>query len=241
MPRRRPAPRKSKSAIADLIEVMARLRAPDGCPWDREQDHRTLRFHAVEEVYELLDAIEAGDDHEMLEELGDLLLQVVFHCQLARERGVFDFDKVARNITDKLIRRHPHVFGESNVNTVDGVWAQWEQIKRAEKSGTRHERPSALDGIPRHLPALLHAEKLVKKARKAGLLPKKAELKDRLSKGALAREMFELAEFAQSRGWSAEELLRSETTRREKALRSIERKTKPVRKQIAMLGEETGR
>lgn len=241
MPRRRPAPRKSKSAIADLIEVMARLRAPDGCPWDREQDHRTLRFHAVEEVYELLDAIEAGDDHEMLEELGDLLLQVVFHCQLARERGVFDFDKVARNITDKLIRRHPHVFGESNVNTVDGVWAQWEQIKRAEKSGTRHERPSALDGIPRHLPALLHAEKLVKKARKAGLLPMKAKTSRRLSKGALAREMFELAEFAQSRGWSAEELLRSETTRREKALRSIERKTKPVRKQIAMLGEETGR
>lgn len=241
MPRRRPAPRKSKSAIADLIEVMARLRAPDGCPWDREQDHRTLRFHAVEEVYELLDAIEAGDDHEMLEELGDLLLQVVFHCQLARERGVFDFDKVARNITDKLIRRHPHVFGESNVNTVDGVWAQWEQIKRAEKSGTRHERPSALDGIPRHLPALLHAEKLVKKARKAGLLPMKAKTSRRLSKGALAREMFELAESAQSRGWSAEELLRSETTRREKALRSIERKTKPVRKQIAMLGEETGR
>lgn len=241
MPRRRPAPRKSKSAIADLIEVMARLRAPDGCPWDREQDHRTLRFHAVEEVYELLDAIEAGDDHEMLEELGDLLLQVVFHCQLARERGVFDFDKVARNITDKLVRRHPHVFGESNVNTVDGVWAQWEQIKRAEKSGTRHERPSALDGIPRHLPALLHAEKLVKKARKAGLLPMKAKTSRRLSKGALAREMFELAEFAQSRGWSAEELLRSETTRREKALRSIERKTKPVRKQIAMLGEETGR
>jgi MazG family protein len=128
MPRRRPAPRKSRSAITDLIEVMARLRAPDGCPWDREQDHRTLRFHAVEEVYELLDAIEAGDDHEMLEELGDLLLQVVFHCQLALERGVFDFDKVARNITDKLIRRHPHVFGESNVSTVDGVWAQWEQI-----------------------------------------------------------------------------------------------------------------
>ncbi len=217
---------------------MARLRAPDGCPWDREQDHRTLRFHAVEEVYELLDAIEAGDDHEMLEELGDLLLQVVFHCQLARERGVFDFDKVARNIADKLIRRHPHVFGDSDVSTVDGVWAQWEQIKRAEKSGTRHERPSALDGIPRHLPALLHAEKLVKKARKAGLLQRTAPASRRVSKGALARELFGLAESAQARGWSAEELLRSETSRREKALRGAERTTKPVREQVAMVRKE---
>lgn len=225
MPRRRPAPKKSKSAIADLIAVMARLRAPDGCPWDREQDHRTLRFHAVEEVYELLDAIEAGDDHEMLEELGDLLLQVVFHCQLAGERGAFDFDQVARRIVDKLIRRHPHVFGDSQVNTVDGVWAQWEQIKRAEKSGTRHERPSALDGIPRHLPALLHAEKLVKKARKAGLLPKKVKTARRLSRTALARELFALTAIAQNRGWSAEELLRSETVRREKALRRAEQET----------------
>jgi MazG family protein len=160
---------KNQSGIDDLLQVMARLRAPDGCPWDREQDHMTLRFHAVEEVYELLDAIEAGDDHEMLEELGDLLLQVVFHSQLARERDVFDFDKVARNMVEKLIRRHPHVFGDVKVKDVDEVWANWEKIKRAEKHGTKHERPSALDGIPKHLPALLRAEQLVKKARKAKL------------------------------------------------------------------------
>src|ERR1700759_2671283 len=147
-----------KSSIFDLLEVMARLRSPTGCPWDREQDHRTLRFHAVEEAYELMDAIEAGDDAEMAEELGDLLLQVVFHCQLARERGVFDFDEVARRIADKLIRRHPHVFSNSNAKTVDEVWAQWEKIKKTEKSGTKHERSSALDGIPRHLPALLYVE-----------------------------------------------------------------------------------
>src|SRR6266446_6026367 len=100
-----------KTPISDLLRIMARLRSPTGCPWDREQDHLSLRFHAVEEVYELIDAIEAGDDHEMMEELGDLLLQVVFHCQLAEERGEFDFEQVARIITDKLIRRHPHVFG----------------------------------------------------------------------------------------------------------------------------------
>src|SRR5512135_2761463 len=165
---------KKSSAIEDLVRIMARLRSPTGCPWDREQDHRTLRWHAVEEVYELLDAIEAGDDHELEEELGDLLLQVVFHCQLGRERGAFDFERVARRITDKLIRRHPHVFGKLRVKDVDQVWANWEKIKRAEKHGTRHARPSALDGIPRHLPALLRAAKLVKKAHRAKLLPSAA-------------------------------------------------------------------
>jgi len=213
-------PRKSLPPIRQLLAVMATLRSPQGCPWDREQDHRTLRFHAVEEVYELLDAIETGDDHEMAEELGDLLLQVVFHCQLARERGVFDFDRVARSITEKLIRRHPHVFGDADARTVDAVWAQWEQIKRAEKQGTRHDRPSALDGIPRHLPALLRAEKLVKKARKAGLL--KANGKSPRSRLALGRTLFELAAAAQQRGWSAEELLREETRKRETVLRQSE-------------------
>jgi len=202
---------------------MAKLRSPSGCPWDREQDHMTLRFHAVEEVYELLDAIEAGDDHEMAEELGDLLLQVVFHCQLAKERRAFDFEKVARHITDKLIRRHPHVFGDVKVKNVDQVWANWEQIKRAEKKGTKHERPSALDGIPRHLPALLRAEKLVKKARKAKLLVgDKVRRKD--SRGQLAKELFRLAELAQRNGWSAEELLRAEVKRRERAWRKQEAK-----------------
>jgi MazG family protein len=211
-----------RAAIHDLISVMARLRSPEGCPWDREQDHRTLRYHAVEEVYELLDAIEAGDDHEMEEELGDLLLQVVFHCQLARERGAFDFERVARNITDKLIRRHPHVFGDVKVKNVDQVWANWEQIKKAEKHGTKHARPSALDGIPRHLPALLRAEKLLKKARKAGLhKPARARARTRAQ---IAAELFTLAGEAQSRGWSAEQLLRSETKKQERAWRRVERR-----------------
>src|SRR6202453_1271767 len=106
---------KKKPAIEDLLRVMAKLRSPTGCPWDREQSHLTLRRHAIEEVYELIDAIEAHDDHEMAEELGDLLLQVVFHCQLARERSAFDFERVARQIADKLVRRHPHVFGDVKV------------------------------------------------------------------------------------------------------------------------------
>jgi MazG family protein len=217
---------KRRPSIDDLLRVMARLRSSTGCPWDREQDHRSLRWHAVEEVYELMDAIEAGDDHEMTEELGDVLLQVVFHCQLARERGAFNFDKVCRHIVDKLIRRHPHVFGNLKVKNVDQVWVNWEKIKHAEKHGTRHARPSALDGIPRHLPALLRAEKLAKKARKAALIAKDTEGVV-ASKTELAKKLFDLAEHAQQRGWSAEGLLRGEIKRRERAWRRTE-KSKPA-------------
>lgn len=219
-------PKKTK-AIDALLRVMARLRSPTGCPWDREQDHQTLRWHAVEEVYELMDAIEAGDDHEMAEELGDLLLQVVFHCQMAAERGAFDFETVTRHIVDKLIRRHPHVFGDANAKTVDAVWAQWEQIKKAEKKGTRHERVSALDGIPKHLPALMRAEKLVKKARKANLIQTKTNGKSSQSKAAIARELFELARYAQQRGWSAEDLLHGEIRKQERAWRRHENRRSP--------------
>lgn len=215
--------RKTRSAINDLLQVMAALRSPQGCPWDREQDHMSLRFHAVEEVYELMDAIEAGDDHEMVEELGDLLLQVVFHCQLAAERGAFDFEKVAREMTEKLLRRHPHVFGDSQAKTVDAVWAQWDQIKKAEKQGTHRERTSALDGVPKHLPALLRAEKIVKKARKAKLL--EADSEPRLGKNAIGRELYRLAAYAQSKGWSAEELLRRELQKREQLWRRQESKS----------------
>ncbi len=217
---------KHKRAINDLLKVMARLRALDGCPWDREQDHCSLRWHAVEEVYELLDAIETGDDHEMLEELGDLLLQVVFHAQLAKERGVFDFEAVARHITDKLLRRHPHVFGDVRVKNVDQVWANWEKIKHAEKHGTRHARPSALDGIPRHLPALLRAEKLLKKARRAKLLDEANH--QTLSRAQTAKALFDLAQHAQNHGWSAEDLLRAEAKKREARWRKREANSRPI-------------
>ena len=218
---------KKPPAINDLLKVMAKLRSPKGCPWDREQSHLTLRRHAIEEVYELIDAIEAGDDHEMAEELGDLLLQVVFHSQLASERGAFDFEKVTRHLVDKLIRRHPHVFGTTKVKNVDEVWANWEKIKKAEKHGTKHARHSALDGIPKHLPALLRAEKLLKKARKSQILPAGHETKRRLTKTALAKELFDLAAFAQSRGWCAEELLSTEAKKQERRLRRLEQARLP--------------
>jgi len=214
---------KRTPAINDLLRVMARLRSPTGCPWDREQSHLTLRRHAIEEVYELIDAIEARDDTEMAEELGDLLLQVVFHCQLARERGAFDFEQVTRHLVDKLIRRHPHVFGTIKVKDVDEVWANWEKIKQGEKHGTAHARPSALDGVPKHLPALMRAEKLLKKARKAKLIAADKKPARKPSKASLARELFELAALAQARGWSAEELLTEEIKQRERQLRKKEK------------------
>lgn len=181
----------------------------------------SIRLCVVEEAYELVDAIEAADDGEMAEELGDLLLQVVFHAQLASERGAFDFNAVTENITDKLVRRHPHVFGDSEVKDVDAVWEQWEKIKQSEKAGTRNERQSVFDGIPRHLPALMRAHEMTKKARKNGLLPKGRRVGD---KALLGAELFRLAQRAHANGWSAEELLRAETDRHEKELRRKERK-----------------
>ncbi|HEY5296304.1 MAG TPA: MazG family protein [Verrucomicrobiae bacterium] len=214
---------KKQPAINDLLKVMAKLRSPKGCPWDREQTHRSLRSHAIEEVYELIDAIEAREDSEMAGELGDLLMQVIFHCEIARERGAFDFEKVCALLTEKLIRRHPHVFGKTKVKNVDEVWVNWEKIKRAEKAGTKSERKSAFDGIPKHLPALLRAEKLVKKAGNSNLMGKKSR-REKISGVRLGEKLFELAALAQARGWNAEQLLGGEIKKQERTLRLRERR-----------------
>ena len=219
-------PSKNQPAINQLLEVMADLRSPEGCPWDREQDHMSLRFHAVEEVYELIDSIEANDEKEMVEELGDLLLQVVFHCQLAAERNAFDFNQVAQGVVDKLVHRHPHVFGESDVKTVDAVWTQWEALKKEEKEGTTHERESVLDGIPRHLPSLQYAEKLIKKARRHELMVASDDPANEDHTGSgehtIGRRLFDLTREAQVAGLSAEALLREEIKHREHQWRARE-------------------
>lgn len=225
-----PPPSPRLAPIRQVVQIMAALRSPQGCPWDREQDHQSLRWHAVEEVYELLDAIETKDDQELAEELGDLLLQVVFHAQLAQERGAFDFDALCQRLADKLVRRHPHVFGDTKVKNVDQVWANWESIKKAEKQGTRHERPSALDGVPRRLPGLMQAQKLMKKAAKAGLTPP-SRPGAKPSKASVARQLWDLAELCQAQGWSAEELLRRESKARERQWRRHEARASKVKAQ----------
>ena len=149
-----------------LVSIMARLRSPGGCPWDREQTHRTLRPYLIEEAYEVLDALDNGGDDDFRDELGDLLLQVVFHAQIAAEERRFDIHDVARAINDKLVRRHPHVFGDTRADTADEVLTNWEKIKREEKGpdGPGSEGPvSVLDGLPASLPALLQAYRIQEK------------------------------------------------------------------------------
>ncbi len=145
--------------LLDLVRVMARLRAPGGCPWDREQTHRTLARHLLEETHEALDAIEAGDPDRLRDELGDVLLQVVFHAEIGAEEGAFDVDDVAEGIVEKLIRRHPHVFGETAVSGADEVLVNWERIK-ADETGPR----GVEDDIPATLPALARASKVLRRA-----------------------------------------------------------------------------
>jgi MazG family protein len=152
-------------ALARLRAVVHRLRAPGGCPWDREQTHETLIPHLLEEAYEVAEAIKNNDMPHLREELGDLLLQPVLHAEIASETGAFDLDAIAHELTEKLIRRHPHVFGEANAETSDAVLKQWDAIKREEK-GTQRE--SILHGISHGLPALMRAQKLQKKAAKVG-------------------------------------------------------------------------
>ena len=157
-------PASAAQAMDRLLEIMARLRAPDGCAWDREQTPATLKSQMLEEVYEVIDAVDSGSSGHLTEELGDLLLHIVFQAQIAREAGDFTFADVANGIADKLIRRHPHVFGDIKTDDPDKIVAQWNELKKAEKP----ERQSALDGVPRALPALMRAEALQKKARSVG-------------------------------------------------------------------------
>ena len=145
--------------LLDLVRVMARLRAPDGCPWDREQDHRSLARHLLEEAHEVLDAIDSDQPDLLRDELGDLLLQVVFHAQMASDAMDFDIDDVAEGITRKLIRRHPHVFGDVSVESADEVLVNWERIKAEEKGGQ-----SVDEDIPATLPALARASKVQRRA-----------------------------------------------------------------------------
>ena len=158
---------RAQEAIERLLSIMERLRGPGGCPWDREQTLRTLRPYVLEETYEVLEAIDAGDPAEHREELGDLLLQIVFQAQLAREEGTFDFADVANAISDKLVSRHPHVFGSATATDADAVLRQWAALKREEKKA-KGRGESVLEGVPREMPALARADRLTEKASRIG-------------------------------------------------------------------------
>jgi MazG family protein len=158
---------RASEAIDRLLAIMARLRAPDGCPWDLEQSLETLRPYLLEETYEVLEAMDAGDPGAHREELGDLLLQIVFQSRLREETGTFTFADVADAISDKLVSRHPHVFGDGKVKDAEGVLKQWAALKREEKR-KKGGGLSALEGVPRELPALARADRLTEKAGRVG-------------------------------------------------------------------------
>ncbi len=160
--------------FTDLVEIMARLRGEDGCPWDREQTPESIKPYLIEETYEVLEAIDEQDPVKLREELGDLMLQVVFHAQMAEEAGAFTISDVLTAINEKLTRRHPHVFGDGTAETAQEVLFNWEQIKQSERRAVNGQA-SLLDGVPRELPALLRAHRLQEKASRVGFDWKEAQ------------------------------------------------------------------
>ncbi len=226
---------KAEAAFARFVSIIKELRHPvTGCPWDLEQDHRSLRPYLIEESYEVLEAIESNDDTELASELGDVLLQVVLHSQVAEERGAFSIEDVINEVSEKMIRRHPHVFADVKVGSADEVVSNWEQIKIKERESGCETRPqSLLAGIPNALPALIRAQRLGEKAAKVsfdwenveGVWAKVAEELHELSqevfsqkaieserKTALMHEMgdvlFSLCQLSRWLGISAEDALR---------------------------------
>lgn len=207
------------SAIEDLRATIARLRAPGGCPWDQEQTHQSLARCLIDECSELLDTIDRMDMPHMREELGDVLIQVIFHAQLAEEKGLFDLEAVAREVNEKLVRRHPHVFGENKLGTSDEVLKQWEAIKLEEKKKQGKTESGLFKGLPPQLPALMYAEASWKQIEKKNLALSSGELaaavrekEASLSDEGLGRQLFVLAAAARKNGLDPEGALRRFTS-----------------------------
>ena len=220
------------SAIDELQQTMARLRGPGGCPWDQEQTHATLVRCLIDEVSELIDTIDRNDLPHMREELGDVLIQVVFHACLAEEAGQFNFDDVARDINAKLIRRHPHVFGADKLQTSEQVLAQWEVIKAGEKK-LGPVQTSTFKNLPPRLPALMFAEAIWKQIGKKQLPAEQAvdvaqvkALAKHLDEAALGQMLFELTAAAQVKGLDPEDALRKHATQ---VMRDVEARLQPSR------------
>jgi MazG family protein len=202
-------------ALEDLLQTVAALRAPEtGCPWDIEQDHQSIAECLVDECCELLQTIDRLDMDHMEEELGDVLLQVVMHAQMAKEAGHFDFETVCREINDKLVRRHPHVFGQENLDTSEAVLVQWDQIKAAERK-RGPEQIGTFKDLPRQLPALMFAKDVFKQIQKqsmpAGELIDLAAidaLSGTLDEATVGKQLFEIAAACRSKGIDPESALR---------------------------------
>ena len=216
------------ASLATVMRIVERLRAPNGCPWDREQTHASLRPHLLEEAYEALAALDAGDPARLRDELGDLLLQIALHAQLAREEATFDANEVARRLNEKLIRRHPHVFAGTQVSSGGELLAQWERIKREEHGD---EPTSLLGGVPRVLPALFAAERMQERAARVKLVPPRLDLPlDIDDEDFLGDLLFDIVAAAREAGFDAETALRAANERfAEHVTRVEERAAKDAR------------
>lgn len=198
------------ASLDAVMRIAERLRAPDGCPWDREQTHASLRPHLLEEAYEALAALDSGDPARLRDELGDLLFQIAIHAQLGREEGTFDANDVARRLNEKLIRRHPHVFEGKEIADGD-LLAQWEGIKREEQG---HGPKSLLGGVPRELPALFAAERMLERAARVKLVPPRLDLPlDIDDQDFLGELLFDVVAAAREAGFDAETALREANRR----------------------------
>ncbi|MCQ2425033.1 MAG: MazG family protein [Lachnospiraceae bacterium] len=205
------AEKKGKYTVDDLRAVMRLLRSPEGCPWDREQTHESIRKNLIEEAYEAAEAIDLSSPEMLREELGDLLLQVVYHTCMAEEEGTFSFEDAADEVTRKMISRHPHIFGELTLSTSAEVSEMWEKVKAETKH--RETPGEVLDAVAKTLPALMRAEKIAKKAKKASVpFPVEPDASFEDADG-LARRLLALAAGAQEKGIDAEEALSSYLTR----------------------------
>ena len=208
------------SEMNALRKTIARLRAPGGCPWDQEQTHQSLTRCLIDECSELLDTIDRADMPHMREELGDVLIQVIFHAQLAEEAGHFDLEDVAREVNEKLIRRHPHVFGDGKLDTTDQVLTQWEKIKVEEKKAAGRTENTFFKEQPPRLPSLMYAEAIWKQVEKRRLpaegvvdTARVAGLAASLDDASLGRMLFEIAAACRGKGLDPEGALRRETER----------------------------
>ncbi len=193
MPRIEPSPASVEAGrlFARFVELIARLRAPGGCPWDREQTHESVKPMTIEEAYEVAHAIEEGDDEELAGELGDLLLQVVFHASIAEERGAFPLKRVIERVSEKMVRRHPHVFGDDDAATSGEVLRNWEAIKAQERAERGKDDASMLDSVHKGLPAVMEAFQMTTKVSRVGFDWKEAE-------GALVKVDEELRELREA-------------------------------------------
>jgi len=229
-------PRDPYSDVASLgavSRIAERLRAPGGCPWDREQTHASLRPHLLEEAYEALEALDRGDLATLRDELGDLLFQIAIHAQLASEEGAFDMADVSRSIAEKLIRRHPHVFAGTSLDGKD-LLVQWEQIKRGEKE----TGGSVLDGVPRSLPALFAAERLQERAARVKLRPPRIELPMDIDDPEFLGELlFGIVAEARERGFDAETALREANERFAAHVGRVEQRAKGEGRELESYGD----